>query len=107
MSLLTTLEKLRQGFAALPGDIHHGWNPDLSYPCTFWAEVGGNALHADGVTAEQSLTGSVDYFTPSDADPMPDAIQDQMTRMGLSWELSSIQHEHDTGLHHWEWVWEV
>lgn len=107
MSLLTKLDGLRQGFAALPGDVCHGWRPNLSIPCTVWAEEGSNALHADGCVAEQALSGTVDYYTKDDLDPMPDAIQEQMTRMGLAWELNSIQHEPETGVHHWEWVWEV
>lgn len=107
MSLLTTLEKLRQGFAALPGDVHHCWKPDLSFPCTVWAEEGSDTLHADGCVVEQTLTGSTDYYTPEEIDPMVDTIQERMTAMGLAWALNSIQHEQDTGLHHWEWVWEV
>ena len=107
MSLLTTLNKLREGFGQLPGDVHHGWKPDLEFPCTVWAEEGSNALHADGKLAEQALTGTVDYYTPDDLDPMVDTIQERMTAMGLAWGVNSIQHEPETGLHHWEWVWEV
>lgn len=107
MSLTTTLEKLSQGLAALGGNVYHHWRPDLETPCTVWAEDGANAFAADGSTAEQALAGTVDYFTPNDIDPMVDAIQERMTRMGLTWGLNSIQHEPETGLHHWEWVWEV
>lgn len=74
-----------------------------------WAEDGeGNSLHADNHKAEQTLTGTIDYFTKTEYDQVIQQIQDALdTKEGISWYLNSVQHEKDTGYIHYEWVWEV
>lgn len=107
MRFVTTLERLRQGFAALGGHVYHYHRPDLQFPCVVWAEEGLNPLHADGDTVEGALRGTLDYFTPREIDPMIDAIPLRFREMGLAWSLLSVQFEDDTGLVHWEWAWEA
>lgn len=107
MTLTMKLESLRQGFAALGGNVYHYHRSGMEFPCVVWAEEGADALNADGNAAEQALRGTLDYFTPQDIDPMIDRIQKQFRAMGLGWSLESVQYEQDTGLVHWEWTWEV
>lgn len=74
-----------------------------------WAEDGeGNSVHADGKKAARTITGTIDYFTKIENDPVVEQIEAALdTDDGLAWYLNSIQHERDTGYIHYEWVWEV
>lgn len=72
-----------------------------------WQEDGLNALMADGVHAESALTGTTDLYTRKEFDPWVEQFQEAMDLHGISWYLNSVQHEEDTGLIHYEWVWEV
>ena len=74
-----------------------------------WAEDGeGDAVHADGQKVERALTGTIDYFTKTENDPVVKQIEDVLdSDDGISWYLNSVQYEQDTGYIHFEWVWEV
>lgn len=72
-----------------------------------WAEDSqAAALWADNGMRHQVIQGTVHYFTKTEYDPNVERIQAAMSE-AVSWRLNSIQHEDDTGYHHWEWVWEV
>lgn len=72
-----------------------------------WAEDGqAAALHADGRMQEQTITGTVDYYTKTPDDPKVWAIQDALNGLGLAWRLESVQYEDETGYIHHEWVFE-
>jgi hypothetical protein len=74
-----------------------------------WAEEGpGNSEYADNQMNNQSLQGTIDYFTKIEFDPNFDLIQEKLDfAEELAWELNSIQHEEDTGYIHYEWVSEL
>lgn len=74
-----------------------------------WAEDGeGDTVHADGQKVERALTGTIDYFTKTENDPVVQQIEDALdSDDGISWYLNSVQYEQDTGYIHFEWVWEV
>lgn len=73
-----------------------------------WAEDGqAAALHADGRMQEQTITGTVDYYTKTPDDPKVWDIQDALNGLGLAWRLESVQYEDETGYIHHEWVWEA
>ena len=74
-----------------------------------WAEDGeGDTVHADGQKVERALTGTIDYFTKTENDPVVQQIEDVLdSDDGISWYLNSVQYEQDTGYIHFEWVWEV
>lgn len=73
-----------------------------------WAEDSqGSATHADDNMGEQSIQGTIDYFTKTEFDPTFNTIQEVLNSANISWYLSSIQYEKDTGYIHYEWVWEV
>lgn len=77
-------------------------------PYLVWAEDGqGESVHADGMTVEQSIEGTVDYFTRQEYDPNFQRIQAALDTAGAAWRLNSIQYEDDTGLIHYEWVWQL
>jgi hypothetical protein len=74
-----------------------------------WAEDGeGDAVNADGQKVERALTGTIDYFTKTENDPVVQQIEAALNSSdGLAWSLNSIQHERDTGYIHYEWVFEI
>ena len=101
------LKRLSDGLGALGGPVHddHGSQPEP--PCIVWAEESANEQHADNTVAEQSPSGTLDYFTQEEFDPMVEAIQGKLRELGAAWGLNSVQYEEDTDLIHYEWVWEV
>ena len=73
-----------------------------------WAEEGQtDALWADGNMDEQTIEGTLDYFTKSENDTNIDKIQNALNEAEISFILISVQREDDTGYIHYEWAWEV
>lgn len=77
-----------------------------------WAEDSeGSSLETDNYKAEQSIQGTIDYFTKEDMDENVDKIQEALIKSRISFYLNSVQYESadDSGsnLIHYEWVWEV
>ena len=73
-----------------------------------WAEDGeGSSVEADNRKENQSIQGTVDFFTKQEEDPMADQIQKALKRKRISFYLNSVQYEETTGYIHYEWIWEV
>lgn len=97
--ILTELKKLGS-FAAW------GWSTSPASEYGTVAIDGQNALRAGDATAEKVLEGTIDWFTRSSASTMPGEVESLLNRLGASWYLNSVQYEDDTGLLHYEWVWQ-
>lgn len=67
---------------------------------------GQNALRAGDALAEKVSEGTIDWFTRNPASAMPAEVESLLDNFGASWYLNSIQYEQDTGLLHYEWVWQ-
>lgn len=67
---------------------------------------GQNALRAGDATAEKIPEGTIDWFTRDPASTVPGEVESLLDRLGASWYLNSVQYEEDTGLLHYEWVWQ-
>lgn len=77
-----------------------------------WAEDSeGSSLEADNYKAEQSIQGTIDYFTKEEFDKNVDEIQNALISNCISFYLNSVQYESlddsGSGYIHYEWVWEV
>ncbi|HQA58953.1 MAG TPA: hypothetical protein PK033_13895 [Acetivibrio sp.] len=73
-----------------------------------WAEdTEGTSISANNKKINQSIQGTIDYFTKTEFDPNVDKIQETLNSAEISWRLNSIQYEEDTGYIHYEWVFEV
>lgn len=73
-----------------------------------WAEEGeGSSESADDKKENQSLEGTIDYYTKTEFDPVIDLIQEKLNSADISWGLNSVQYEESTGYIHYEWVWEL
>ena len=93
----------------LPKAVYHYRAPkSTKAPYIVWAEDGrGDTTHANNSMVGQVIQGTVDYFTRSEYDPNIDRIQRAMTIKHIVFRLASIQFEEETGLIHYEWIWEV
>ena len=102
------LERLHVALAALTERCwHYVAVPNTTPPYSVWAEDGDNDLMAGNVHAERCLTGTVDLYTKTESDPLVMFIPEALEGIGAAYHLNSVQYEEETGLVHYEWVWEV
>lgn len=105
---MTFQDKLRafgEALGTLAPAVYHYFRVQKEYPCIVWQEEGGSAFCADNRQAEIAPSGSLDYFTNREYDPVFDEIEGALKDIGASYQLSSIQYEEQTGLIHYEWEW--
>lgn len=107
MSLLLTIRDALNKIEGL--DVYHYWRPRLQAPFLVWAEESeGESLHTGNHKSEQVITGTIDYFTKTEYDPMVDTIQDKLNEIeNLGWSLTSVDYEDETMLIHYSWDWEI
>lgn len=108
MMLQKKLKQLNDGFAKLSVPFSHYRRPRKEPPFGVWAEDGeDSALHANNSKYEQFISGTADYFTKVEFDPVVDEVQVMLNDLEISWSLNSVQYEANTGLIHYEWTWTV
>lgn len=109
MIFMTLQQKLKQ-FSSMVADIapnvYHYHRRQMDFPCIVWHEDGGSSFFANDKPLENAPTGTLDYFTREEFDPRVDEIEAAFHQMNVSFSLNSVQYEEDTGLIHYEWVWE-
>ena len=97
--ILTELKKLGS-FAAW------GWSTSPASEYGTVAIDGQNALRAGDRLGESVQEGTIDWFTRNPASTVPAGVESALDELGASWYLNSVQYESDTGLIHYEWVWQ-
>lgn len=108
MTLNDKLKKIRDAFAKASPNVYHYWREQKQYPCVVWQESGeGDSFFVNDKKVEQSVTGTLDYFTKTEFDPVVDEIQRIFDSLYITWQLSSVQYEEDTNLIHYEWSWGI
>ena len=97
---LTSIENLK---------VYHYWRPRLQAPYLIWAEEGeGDSLWTSNHLQEQIITGTVDYFTKTELDPVVDEIQEKLNGVeGLGWNLDTVMYEDENNLIHFSWNFEI
>ena len=112
--LVAALKALTQGEGAeqirLPM-AENEWNTrpdDVSYD-TVRMDFEVDALHGDNVKQVTAYEGSIDLFSMVKGGAgWIELIKQTLTEhCDGSWSLNSFQYERDTGLFHWEWVFQV
>ena len=104
------LIKVKDALVSVSGlKVYHYWRPRLEAPFCVWAEDGeGDSVWSGNHQAEQVITGTIDYFTRTEFDPMIDNIQQALNNVeNIGWQLNSVQFEEDTNLIHYEWDFQV
>ena len=106
---MTGLDKLRDALTGLTDRVYryhaqaHGTPPYI-----VWAEDGANVFHGDNHHAETATQGTIDLYSLDEDEPLRGAIERTLDGLPCcGWYLNSVQYEEDTGLIHWEWVFEV
>ena len=97
--ILTELQKLGS-FAAW------GWSKQPAGDYGVVSADGQNALRAGDALAEKVMEGTIDWFTRNPSGTVPGGVETALDALGASWYLNSVQYESDTGLIHYEWVWQ-
>ena len=103
-----TLADLKAALLSVTSNVYHYDATGAKGKYIVWAEDGqADAVWADGKMQEQTITGTIDYFTKTEYDPNFNAIQTALNGIGISYTLNSIQYETDTKYIHYEWVFEI
>jgi len=103
---MTCLDKVRSALSAVSANVGHYFAAKKAAPYIVWAEDSANDPCAGDVHEDIVTVGTVDLFTRTEGDPLVSAIETALESAGLLWYLNSVQHEDETGLIHYEWVWE-
>lgn len=105
---MSCLDRIRDALLTVTAEVYHFHAHKPKPPYIVWAEDGaGDMLVANGRMQNQVITGTVDLFTDNPENTILfEGIQAALDEV-CAWELNSIQYEEDTGLTHYEWVWEV
>lgn len=102
------LANLKTALLTVTANVFHADATGATGNYIVWAEDGqADSVWADGQMKEQTLTGTIDYFTKTEYDPLFSTIQTALNTLGISYRLNSIQLEEDTKYWHYEWVWEM
>lgn len=108
MTLQSKLKWFGTGIAAVCTAYHYTKAMNAAVPYAVWAEDSeSNSFDADNRKHEQTISGSLNYFTKLEYDPVIDDIQDYLFESGVIWRLESVQYEPETGLIHYEWRWDI
>lgn len=87
---------------------HYTKAANAAVPYAVWAEDGeSDEFRADSHKAEQTIGGTINYFTKQEYDSTLDNIQAMLNSYKLMWRLESVQYEPETGLIHYEWRWNI
>ena len=96
---------------ALVDTVESVWRytaPDTArVPYAVWAEDSRNDFSADGRHVEISWQGTIDYYTKDEDDPAVEDIEAMLEELDIVWHFNSRQYEDDTGVIHFEWVWNL
>lgn len=108
-SMMNRLLPIRNMLVAiLPNATYHYFRKVSKKRYIIWAEDGEQqSFHAENSKQCQQVTGTIDLFTQNEYDSAVDQIQDGLNDLGVGWELNSVQHEDETNLIHYEWIFRV
>lgn len=96
-ALLTVTQNVRRYFYP---------NPPADY-IVYAEDMQSDALHGAGTMRNQTLEGTVDYFTKNLNSNNAKAVQNALLSAGIPFRCNSIQYEPSTGYLHFEWIIEV
>lgn len=110
LSKLKIIPEILSGI--IPGSVYHYEAFKAYNKYIVWAEDSeGSSLEADNYKAEQSIQGTIDYFTKEEFDENVDKIQAALVANRISFYLNSVQYESPdegyAGYIHYEFVFEV
>lgn len=100
--------KVRDALLQVSRDVWHYEAQRKKEKYIVWAEDSeSSASLGDNNKSNQTIQGTIDYFTKTEEDENADKIQDALDTANIAYRLNSTQYEEETGYIHFEWVWEV
>ena len=84
-----------------------GWKNAPETENGVWGEDSAGHFYADNKMDAQTTEGTIDLFTKNADGSGKEKVQKALDSIECSWHLSSVQFEDDTGLLHYEWIFEV
>ena len=100
-SLLTALNATGIPFEA------YGWDHSPAAPYGVVSIEGtGDVVAGDDQIIHQALRGSIDLYVGSPDLSWMTTVQSAINGL-VAWRLNSVQHEEDTNLIHYEWIFEM
>lgn len=106
--MFSKIRQIEEILLTITDKVYHYEAMDSPDQYIVWAEeMEGSSVEGDDRKINQSIQGTIDYFTKSDWDENVEKIQKALKENCISFYLNSVQIEEDTGYQHYEWVWEV
>lgn len=109
MSIISKVKKVRDALLTLNCDVYHYTrNDSKASKYIIWMEQGqGNGLQLNDKKDEQSISGTIDFYTKDEYDSIVDEIQDALNVNYISFTLTDIQYEEENDIIHYTWEWEL
>ena len=106
--MLSKLEQVKEALLTVTDNVGHYEALSQTDKYIIWAEDGeGSSIEGDNYKQEQSIQGTIDYYTKDEDDPNVEGIQTALKAARISFYLNSVQYEDETQYIHYEWVFEV
>lgn len=103
-----SLEIIKNALLELTDFVFHYRAPqNQPLPYIEWMEDGANDFLADNRHEETVYQGTIDLYTLDEEESLIKKIPEKLNETGAAWYLNSVQFEEDTGIIHYEWVFEV
>lgn len=106
--MLSQLEKVKDALLTVTDNVGHYEALTKTDQYIVWAEdKEGSSVEGDNYKLEQSIQGTIDYYTKNEDDANVEAIQTALKAARIAFYLNSVQYEDETQYIHHEWVFEV
>lgn len=106
--MILKLDVIKNVLLKVTDKVYHYEAFEQSDQYIVWAEDSeASSVEADNKKQQQTIQGTIDYFTKIEGDTTVEAIQEALNNACISFYLNSVQYEDETKFIHYEWVFEV
>lgn len=107
--MTSSLTKIKNALTSVEGlKVYHYFRSRLTAPYCIWAEDQSDDLQLNNGIRERSYSGTIDYYTKTELDPITDKIEEALNAHdGIAYYLNSVQYDDETATIHFEWVFKV
>lgn len=100
-------ETIRSILVGLTSEVYlYTAKPNQKAPYIVYGVDGANDLTAENAHSEDADQGFIDLYTKDAKDALIKSIPEALNENEISYYLNSVQYEDETGLLHFEWIWE-
>lgn len=105
---MSRVDNIKEALLLIGVPVYHWTAPTNTAPeYIVYGEDSAADFVAGNHHAEQADQGTVDLYTKSDTSATVEKVVQALEDAALAWYRSSVQYEQETGLVHFEWVFEV